>query len=173
MAVAAGFLLLLGMISFIGFRQSTHITELQSEISRLTQEKQQYQKVIAQIEKIKKEQAIIEAKLTAIKALKFASQLPSRILDELSNLTPPDRMWLTSLDYTNNTLTMAGTALDNATIAEYMNKIALSDLFLGAELKKSSLFLVGNLKLKSFSMTVNALAPAPPATVPPTPGAKK
>ncbi|MDD5757615.1 MAG: PilN domain-containing protein [Desulfobulbaceae bacterium] len=172
-ALAAGFLLLLGVISLVGLRQSTHLTDLQSEITRLTQEKQQYQKIIAQIEKIKKEQAVIETKLAAIKRLKFASQLPSRILDEISNLTPPDRMWLTALDYTNNVLTMAGTALDNATIAEYMNKIALSDLFLGAELKNSSLFLIGNLKLKSFSMTINALAPASPAPVAPAPGVKK
>jgi type IV pilus assembly protein PilN len=170
-ALLVGLFVLLGMIALSGYRQATKVTELQDAIARLTQEKQQYQAVVAQIEKIKKDQAVIEIKLSAIKGLKFASQLPARVLDEIANITPPDRMWLTSLDYAGNVLTIAGTALDNATIAEYMNKIGQSDLFLGSELKNSSLSLVGNLKLKSFSMTINVLAP--PASPEPVPAAKK
>lgn len=173
MALIVAFFVLLGGMGLVGYRQATRIMDLKAETTRLNQEKEKHKKVIAQIEKIKKDQAIIETKLSVINALKLASQLPARVLDEVANLTPSDRMWLTSLDYTGAVLTMAGTALDNATIAEYMEKITASDLFLGAELKNSSLSMVGNQKLKSFSLTVKALAPAPAEPAPTGPAAKK
>jgi len=173
-ALVVGFFVVLGVMAGIGYRQTSRIAELKAEATRFTQEMEKHKKVIAQIEKIKKDQAVIETKLAVIKGLKFASQLPSRVLDEVANLTPPDRMWLTSFDYTGALLVIAGTALDNATIAEYMDKIGQSDLFLGAELKNSSLSMVGNQKLKSFSMTINVQAPPPPpAPTPVGPGAKK
>ena len=171
--LAGAFLVLLLVIALIGFRQANRIADLRTETNRLNQEKSKFQAVIAQIEKIKKEQAVIETKLAAIKGLKSASQLPARVLDEIANLTPPDRIWLTSFAYTNTALTLAGTALDNATIAEYMDKIGKSDFFRGAELKNSSQTLVGNQKLKSFSLTINLLAGSPPPATAAAPGGKK
>jgi type IV pilus assembly protein PilN len=174
-ALLIGFFAMLGVLALLGYQQTSHRTELQAETVRLTQEKEKYSKIIAKIEKIKKEQAVIEAKLLVIKGLKFTSQLPARVLDEIANLTPSDRLWLTALDYSGATLVIAGTALDNATIAEYMNRINQSALFLGAELKNSSLSLLGNQKLKTFSLTIACLAPPPPPppATPAAPATKK
>ena len=169
MALASAFLVLLALIGLVGYRQTTKIAWLQAETARLNQEKAGFQKIVDQIEKIKKEQKVIEDKMAVIKSLKVMSQLPARVFDEIANLTPADRMWLTKLDYSNNTLTLDGTALDNSTIAEYMNRIGKSDYFMAAELKNSSLILVGNQKLKSFSMTINVLAALTPVASPVAP----
>lgn len=169
--LAAAVMFLLVAIALIGFGQASRITELQEESNRLNQEKAKYQKIIAQIEKIKKEQQIVETKLEVIKSLKVASQLPARVLDEIATLTPADRLWVNSLDYGSDIITLAGTALDNATIAEYMDKMIHSDFFVAAELKNSSLTKVANQKLKSFSLTINAVAPTRPAPPPSTPAA--
>ena len=173
MALAGAFLLLLAVMAGVAYSQAQRIIGLQAETTRLNEEKSKYQAVIAQIEKLKRDQEVIETKLAVIKGLKSASQLPARVLDEIANLTPPDRIWLTSYDYTDTMLTLAGTALDNATIAEYMDRIGKSDFFTGAELKNSSLVLVGNQKLKSFSLTVNLLAAGPPPAAAVAPGATK
>ena len=173
MALVVGFFVLLGVIGFVSYRQAARVTALQSDLARLNQEKQQYQAVIAQIEKIKQEQLLLETKLKVIEGLKGASQLPSRVLDEMANQIASDRMWLTALDYTGTAITLTGTALDNATIAEYMDKIGKSDLFTGAELKNSSLAMVGNQKLKAFSMTVAVLGVPTPPPAPAAPAIKK
>lgn len=168
--LAVAFLALLGIIAVLAYRQASRVAELQAETTRLNKEKEQYQTVVAQIDKIKKQQKVIEDKIKVINGLKEASQLPARVLDEIASLTPADRMWLTSLDYTNNVVMLSGTALDNATIADYMNQIGSSNFFLAAELKNSSLVKVGNQKLKSFSMTINVLAAMTPV---PAPAAQK
>ncbi len=152
------FVLLLGAIGLVAYRQASRITELQTESAQLKKETDELQTVVDLIANLKKKQKVIEDKMKVIKDLKSASQLSPRVLDEIANLTPADRMWLTSLEYTNNTINLSGTALDNATIAEYMNRVGTSDYFLAAELKNSSLIKIGNQKLKSFSMTVTALA---------------
>lgn len=177
MALVVAFFFVLGIIAVVGLRQANTVTSLHDEITRLGKEKEQYQATVDQIEKIKKEQKIIETKLATIKGLKAVSQLPARVVDEIANLTSIDRMWLTSFDYTGEVITIAGTALDNATIAEYMDKVAASDYFVANELISSSLIKVGNQKLKSFSMTINVLpavtAPAPTPAPAQPPVAKK
>lgn len=166
------FLLLLGAIGFVAFRQADRISGLQLEQAQLEKEKDGFQSVVAMIAKIKKDQQVLENKMKVIKDLKSASQLSPRVLDEIANLTQTDRMWLTSLDYSDNIITLSGTALDNATIAEYMNRIGASDFFMTSELKNSSLTMIGNQKLKSFSMTITVLASLIPKPAPP-PAAKK
>lgn len=170
-SLVAVVLVLLAVLGLLGFRQASRIAELQGEAARLTKEKEEFQTVVALIEKIKKEQAVVENKMKVIKDLKVASQLPARVLDEIAGLTPADRMWLTSLDYTDNVIMLTGTALDNATIAEYINKVGASNFFQAAELKNSSLIKVGNQKLKSFSMTVNVLVSLIPVSTPAAPAA--
>jgi len=170
-ALAAALLVVLGVIGLLGFQQARRIASLQAETAQIKKDTEKFKDTVSLIEKIKKEQKIIEERMEVIKDLKTASQLPARVLDEISRLTAPDRMWLTSLDYTNNVIVLAGTALDNATIAEFMNKIGSSDYFQTAELKNSSLLKVGNQKLKSFTMTVNVLASLIPVAKPtPPPG---
>ena len=169
--MAAALLVVLGVIGLLGFQQARRIASLQAETAQIKKDTEKFKDTVSLIEKIKKEQKIIEERMEVIKDLKTASQLPARVLDEISRLTAPDRMWLTSLDYTNNVIVLAGTALDNATIAEFMNKIGSSDYFQTAELKNSSLLKVGNQKLKSFTMTVNVLASLIPVAKPtPPPG---
>lgn len=160
---------LLGAIVLVAYRQANRIAELQAESTQLKKETDELQTVVDLIAKIKKEQKVLEDKMKVIKELKSASQLSPRVLDEIANLTPPDRMWLTSLDYSTNTINLSGTALDNATIAEYMNRVGTSDFFLTAELKNSSLLKIGNQKLKTFSMTVTALASLIPESAPAAP----
>lgn len=171
-SLAVALLVLLGVIGLLGYHQASRIAELHGESARLKKETDEFQSVVTLIEKIKKEQKVVEDKMKVIKDLKVAAQLPARVLDEIASLTPADRMWLTSLDYSNNVILLSGTALDNATIAEYMNKVGTSDFFQAAELKNSSLIKVGNQKLKSFSMTVNVLASLIPVPTSATPAGK-
>jgi len=142
---------LMGMTTVV---LSGKATGLKTDISELNKKKASFQKIINEINKLKKDKLALENKLEAIKRLKKGAQQPVRILDALANLTPGDRLWIKSLKQSPGQLNLDGIALDNATIAQFMNKITESPHFSAAKLGSTRLTQIGGRKLKSFTLTV-------------------
>lgn len=130
------------------------VNTLKEDIAALKIEKNSYNKILKQIEELKKKKKSLEAKTATIEKLKKGSQVGVRILDEVALRTPSNRMWLKSLKQSANSLKLAGVALDNATIAQYMYSLAGSKIFVTADLDNSSQTEVAGQKLKSFSLSV-------------------
>ena len=146
-----GVLAILGLVALVlGFK----VGELKASIAALTKEKAKYQTTINQIEKLKKDQKLLETKLNTISQLKKGSQLTVRVMDELANLTPSSRLWITKMTFNGSILKISGIALDNATIADYMETIITSPYFRSAELSGTSTKGVSGRQFKSFSLTI-------------------
>ena len=148
-------LALLGVVTLVlGYK----VGELKASISSLNKEKAKYQTTINQIEQLKKDQALLETKLNTISQLKKGSQLTVRVMDELASLTPSNRLWIKAMSLgANNVLRISGTALDNATIAEYMETLVTSPFFANTELSGTSNTGVGGRTLKNFSLTITVV----------------
>jgi len=155
----AGLVALLIVLAVVGYGQKQKIDRLHGEITQLNQEKSKYNTIIKQIKNIEKQKKLLEKKHMVIKNLKVNSQIPVRILDELTNLTPSARIWLKSMSLRSGVLVISGVALDNETIAQYMLDFMKSPFFVKAELKNSSMINVSGQKLKSFSLTVLLVKP--------------
>ncbi|MCK4837175.1 MAG: PilN domain-containing protein [Desulfobulbaceae bacterium] len=132
---------------------------LQSDKAALTKERDHYQKYITETAKLKKDKKTQETKLNVIKKLKRTSQVSVHVMDEIANLTPANRLWLKTMSLSGAQLALAGTALDNATIAQFMNSISASTYFGKAALNKSSQTVVAGAKLKSFSLKIGVETP--------------
>ncbi len=160
---AVSFLCLVGvvcaLVAAVAFWQVSAIGNLQDTLRDLNREKDSYKSVLAEIDKLKEDKAVLERKLSIIRMLKKGSQLTVRVLDELTNLNPENKLWLKSLQQSPGTLRLAGTALDNAVIADYMESIERSDYFANAELGQSSEAREGGKKLKSFTLTCGVVNP--------------
>ncbi|MFH1019204.1 MAG: PilN domain-containing protein [Pseudomonadota bacterium] len=141
------------------FALAGKIANLQDAMIALEQKKQSYQPVIKQIETLKKEKQMVEQKLESIKKLQANSQVTVRVLDEVASRTPTTRMWLNSLQQSAGRLQMQGIALDNETIAQYMQQLEASEYFEKTELTSSAQTDVAKQKLKSFSLTITVIAP--------------
>lgn len=153
-ATLLGVLMVLGLVALVfGFK----VDELNASISVLNKEKAKYQTTINQIEKLKKDQQLLETKLNTISSLKKGSKLTVRVMDELANLTPSSRLWLNSMSFNGTTLHIAAIALDNATIADYMETIITSPYFATAELSGTSTTAVQGRRLKSFTLTISVI----------------
>lgn len=147
-------LALLGVVALVlGFK----VDGLNATIAALQQEKAKYQTTINQIEQLKKDQALLETKLNTISQLKKGSQLTVRVMDELAALTPSSRLWLNSMSFNGSILRISGIALDNATIADFMETIVTSPYFATAELSGTSTTGYQGRQLKSFSLTINVI----------------
>jgi type IV pilus assembly protein PilN len=148
------------LISIAG-GQIFKVNSLSSENKILTAKKASYQPILVEIEKLKKDKGEQETKLDVIKKLKTVSQITVRILDEVAKIFPTNRLWLTSLRQSGSTMDLTGVALDNATIAQFMQNINESNYFSGVELSQTQQTIIAGAKLKSFTLKV---AIAPPKT---------
>jgi type IV pilus assembly protein PilN len=152
-------LILMIFISLVALNKISTIDNLKVQNQALSKKKASYQPILNEIAKLKKDKQEQENKLEVIKKLKTGSQVTVHVMDELAKLTPSNRLWLSNLRQFGMGLSVAGVALDNATIAQYMNNIATSDYFSGAELASSSQTVIAGAKLKSFSLSIGVVSP--------------
>lgn len=157
-------------VSLVGLNKISLIADLKGENIVLSKKKASYQPILNEIEKLKKDKKEQQTKLDVIKKLKAGSEITVHVLDQIAKLTPSNRLWLNSLTQAKLKVTISGVALDNATIAQYMNNITSSPHFSRAELSKSSQTVVAGAKLKSFGMTISI---APPKQAAKTAAGKK
>lgn len=157
---SAAFVLVLLVLVVGWFVLAGKITNLQDELVALDKKKQSYQPILKQIDALKKEKQTVEQKLDSIKKLQAGAQITVRVLDEVASRTPTSRMWLTSLQQSSGHLQLQGVALDNETIAQYMQQLDASKYFEKTELTSSAQTDVAKQKLKSFSLTINVVAPS-------------
>jgi len=153
-ATLLGVLAILLLVALVlGFK----VDELNASISKLQKEKAKYQTTINQIEQLKGDQALLETKLNTISQLKKGSQLTVRVMDELAKLTPSSRLWIKSMSFNSSILKISAIALDNATIADFMETIITSPYFATAELSGTSAKGVQGRRLRSFSLTIKVI----------------
>ena len=159
----AGFLALLVflllMLGVVGFLQSAKITSIQDSISRLKKEKETYAPILAEMKRLEKVKNDLENKIKIIKALKRDSSITVRILDEVANKVDNKRMWLMSLKQQGQSLSLTGTALDNRTIAQFMDALKESPYISAVNLSNASLKNVSGRDLKSFSLACSITSP--------------
>lgn len=156
---SAVFALVLLILAVGWFALAGKIASLQEELVALDKKKQSYQPIIKQIDALKKEKQLVEQKLESIKKLQAGAQVTVRVLDEVASRTPTNRMWLNSLQQSSGRLQLQGIALDNETIAQYMQQLEASEYFEKTELTSSAQTDVAKQKLKSFSLIINVVAP--------------
>lgn len=155
------FLLLLAMLATVGFIQAQKVSSLQTEITQLTTEKNSYSKVLKEIEKLKEAKVELDRKTGIIKKLKTDSSLTVRVVDEVANRIDNQRMWLTLLHQQKSSLSLSGIALDNQTVAQFMDSLKESPFVNSVTLTNSSLKIISGRNLKSFELTCSVAQPAP------------
>jgi len=153
------FLLLLTVLGVLGFFQVSKANQLQHDITQLKTEKQKHAKTLKLIKQLEKDKELIEKRIAIIKQLKKTSSLTVHVLDEVANLTPVDRMWLNSVTQSGASLTLAGMALDNRTIAKYMEDLKTSPYISNVNLVNTSLKSYAGRNLKVFSLSCSTAVP--------------
>jgi len=153
---ATAFLFFITMLVSFALYQANCAGNLQKESDRIQSEKQRYAKILAEIKKLEEEKKVLLTRIEVIKQLKQSSSLTVHVLDEIANLTPPHRMWLTKLQQTSNDLKLSGMALDNQTVAKYMDDLGNSSYMQNVILASASMekYAERNLRLFSISCAV-------------------
>ncbi|MGX9725957.1 MAG: PilN domain-containing protein [Candidatus Electronema sp. VV] len=135
------------------------ISGLKTDVADLEQRKAALAKILQQIEELKKKKEEVDKQTALIENLEKSSALTAHLLNEVANLTPNERLWLTALNQTGASMNLSGMALDNQTVAEFLEKLKGSKYISSVTLANSSLSVYAGRNLKSFTLSCAVAMP--------------
>jgi type IV pilus assembly protein PilN len=152
-------ILVAAVLTLYNMRLGNTITRLNAKIETTRKQVEKYQKDADQVDIIRKKLATLRKKTQVINNLENNRQWPVRLLDTMTQVVVPKRMWFTLLDIKNNGVRIHGIALDNKTVADFMTRLEKTGMFGSVELKKLERKVISNSNLKQFQIYCRLNAP--------------
>ncbi len=129
------------------------IATIKSNIDGVRAQITLYKSKADRVTEIEKKLKLLEEKLRVVANLKKQRKKQLNLLETMTELVVPERMWLESMVTTGTTVTLKGIAFDNPTIADFMKNLEKSDLFSTVDLKRAKMKKISdNVMLKSFEL---------------------
>ena len=139
------------------------IATAEAKIKTTQRDLNKYQKITRDIANIKQRLQVLNQKRAVISSLEAGRKEPVLLLETMTKVIVPKRMWFTFLNDKNNVVTIKGNALDNKTVADFMTRLEKTGLFTSVNLKTLTQQKLAqqDITLKSFEITCNKLVAAP------------
>ena len=144
---------LLMILFYYNFSLNSKIGYLTSTIDQTKTELDKYKKINKEIAQIKKKLNNLKRKMAVMEMLEANRFEPTRLLDIMTQVVVPKRMWFTGMQSKGEKVQINGIALDNKTVADFMVRLENCDLFKEVDLKNLRHKKLRNSKLKSFQIT--------------------
>ena len=129
------------------------IDDLNAKIKHTKTELQKYEKINKEIAEIKKKLSNLKQKMAVMDTLEANRFEPTRLMDAMTQVIVPQRMWFTRMDSKDKSLKIQGIALDNKTVADFMVRLEQSGLFSDVNLNTLKARTVQKANLKSFQIS--------------------
>lgn len=119
-----------------------------------------FKDITVKIKKLDITKAEIEVKLKTIEDLEKGKTGPVKLLDDIAMSVPRDKLWLTTLKEDKGTLILEGTAMDNETVADFMDRLEGTDSVTSVELVRTRQKQIKelDLNLKDFALNCKTYA---------------
>ncbi|MGD9329740.1 MAG: PilN domain-containing protein [Desulfobacterales bacterium] len=166
------FLLVLIILVWVHFSLGRKQTRLTTNVSDTKKELALYKKKNEEIKEIRKKLKDLEMRQNVIQDLEKKRFEPVHIMDELTGKIVNERMWLTRLDIQSDKMDIDGIALDNKTVADFIDNLEMISkmeeknevMYPKVRLNKLQQEEIRNLNMKRFEIT--ALKMVQPPEVP-------
>jgi len=144
---------LLIILFYYNFSLNSKIDNLTSTIAQTKTELDKYKKINKEIAQIKKKLNNLKRKMAVMEMLEANRFEPTRLLETMTQVIVPKRMWFTGMQSKGNKVQINGIALDNKTVADFMVRLENCGLFKEVDLKNLKRKKVQKSNLKSFQIT--------------------
>ena len=144
---------LLIIFFYYNFSLSNKIDSLNTNIKNTKTELAKYNKINDEIAQIKKKLNNLKKKMAVMKTLEANRFEPTRLLDIMTQVVVPKRMWFTYLESRGQNVKINGIALDNKTVADFMVRLEDCGLFKEVDLKTLKRTKAQATDLKSFAIS--------------------
>jgi len=126
---------LLIILFYYNFSLNSKIGNLDASIKTTKAALGKYEKINKEIAQIKKKLNNLKKKLAVMDTLEANRFIPVKLLDTMTQVIVPKRMWFTRLNTRGKKVEISGVALDNTTVADFMIRLENSGLFNKVDLK--------------------------------------
>lgn len=153
-------IIILLAITYFYVNFSKQINSLRHRIDEQQKELATYKDTNAKIKDLKNTIADIETKLKTITELEKVKTGPVKLLDDIAMSVPKDKLWLASLRENDGTLMLEGTAMDNETVADFMDRLQSTQSIQSVELVRTRQRKITglDLSLKDFALKCKTYA---------------
>lgn len=151
------------VVLVMGYLQISLISKigaLEEKISATTLELSKYKKQAKEVDQIKKTLSNLEKRTAVMKKLDTNRREPVKLLESISDLIVPNRMWLSSMVATDKSVKLTGTALDNKTTADFMKSLEGSEFFSKVKLHAITHKMTQKQRMKGFTITCTRAQPS-------------
>jgi type IV pilus assembly protein PilN len=154
-------LLLFAGMGYQYYDLSSELSEVKAEQKKVKKELRSYNKILRKIKTLNKRIKALKAKLRIIKQLEKGKTGPVLLLDQISSAVPKNKLWISSLKQKKKSLRLTGTAMDNATVALFMDNLKRSKQISTVNLQSVKLRNIKKYKLRvsDFVLKCNLAAP--------------
>jgi len=160
---------LLIILFYYNWSLGSKIDGLNDQIKQTKSDLEKYDKINKEIATIKRKLSTLKKKMAVMDSLEANRFEPTRLLDIMTQVIVPKRMWFTNMESKHKSVRIKGIALDNKTVADFMVRLEKSGLFSEVDLNTLKQKKVGKSNFKSFQIscrkkppvkTITALHPA-------------
>jgi len=144
---------LLIIFFYYNFSLGNKVDSLNANIKHTKTELAKYNKINTEIAEIKKKLNNLKKKMAVMKTLEANRFEPTRLLDIMTQVVVPKRMWFTYLESRGQNVKINGIALDNKTVADFMVRLEDCGLFKEVDLKTLKRTKAQATDLKSFAIS--------------------
>ena len=144
---------LLIIFFYYNFSLSKKVDSLNAKIKQTKTELAKYNKINDEIAQIKKKLNNLKKKMAVMKTLEANRFEPTRLLDIMTQVVVPRRMWFTRLESQGKHVRVNGIALDNKTVADFMVRLEDCGLFKEVDLKTLKRTKSKSADLKTFAIS--------------------
>ena len=123
------------ILFYFNFSLSSKIGNMNTRIKDTQSELEKYAKINKEIDNIKKKLDSLKKKMAVMDTLEANRFAPIRLMDTMTQVIVPKRMWFTNLQCKDTKVDITGVAMDNTTVADFMVRLENSGLFKEVDLK--------------------------------------
>ena len=144
---------LLIILFYYNWTLGNQVDNLNAKIKQTKAELNKYEKINKEIAEIKKKLSNLKKKMAVMETLEANRFEPTRLLDMMTQVVVPKRMWFTRMESKDSSVKISGIALDNKTVADFMVRLEKSELFSDVDLNTLKRQKVDSSNLKSFQIS--------------------
>lgn len=154
--VSLFFLSIILVVLIMGYLQitlSSQISDLKRKVDQTEADLKRFKKQADEVDKIKTLLANLQKRTDVMKTLDKNRKAPVMLLNALTQIIIPNRMWINTLIESNKTVKLSGVAMDNKTTADFMTRLEESKMFSSVELESVKHTVIKKRKMKDFQIT--------------------